>query len=319
MRLAALQQVSELIITLDMLAAEFQTKAIEFDRVVKSGRTHLQDAVPIRLGQEFQGYSTALRKSSDRVARAADELNEIGLGGTAVGTGLNASPGYRKRVVEELGRLTKRKLRATADYFEAMQSMAPFVALSGSLRTLATELLRITNDLRLLSSGPNTGLSEISLPAVQPGSSIMPGKVNPVMAEMTAMVCFQVLGNDLAIATASQAGQLELNVMMPVIAFNLLLSLTILSNALTVLRERCVKGIAANEQRCNWYVEHSVALVTALAPRIGYARASEIAKRAVANDQTIRETLEREGLLSGSALAEVLDTRAMTEHDDEKD
>jgi aspartate ammonia-lyase len=317
MRLAALAEVSELIITLDLLARALQIKSTEFDKIVKSGRTHLQDAVPIRLGQEFGGYATAIRKNVDRIARAAEELKEIGLGGTAAGTGLNAPVGYRKRVVEELSRVTNHPLRATENYFEAMQSMSPFVALSSAVRTLSTDVIRIANDLRLLSSGPNTGLTEVNLPAVQPGSSIMPGKVNPVIAEMTDMVCFQVMGNDLVIATAAQAGQLELNVMMPVISFNLSMSLTILSNALTVLRERCVEGITANEERCRWYVEHSVSLVTALNPRIGYARAAEIAKRAIAKGKTIRETIEEEGLLTTEELAKVLNTYAMTEYEDE--
>ncbi|MFY9554387.1 MAG: aspartate ammonia-lyase, partial [Blastocatellia bacterium] len=195
MRLAALRQVDELIITLDLLAASLRCKSIEFDHIVKSGRTHLQDAVPIRLGQEFGAYASAIEKNSNRIAQAADEIREIGLGGTAVGTGLNAPPGYRKRIVKELSRITNQKLRATQDYFESMQSMAPFVSLSGACRTLATDVIRITNDFRLLSSGPNTGLSEIALPAVQPGSSIMPGKVNPVIAEMSDMVCFQIMGN----------------------------------------------------------------------------------------------------------------------------
>jgi aspartate ammonia-lyase len=181
---------------------------------------------------------------------------------------------------------------------------------------LATDVTRIANDLRLLSSGPNTGLSEINLPAVQPGSSIMPGKVNPVMAEMTNMVCFQVMGNDLAIAMSAQAGQLELNVMMPVIAFNLLMSLEIFTNALNALGERCVDGITANEERCIWYVEHSVSLVTALNPKIGYARAAEIAKRAIAKGKTIRETILEEGLLTPDETAVVLDTYAMTTHDE---
>ena len=316
MRLAALEMADKLIITLDLLAVSLRTKSMEFDHIVKSGRTHLQDAVPIRLGQEMGAYATAIHKNSNRIARAAEELKEVGLGGTAVGTGLNAPPGYRKRVVEELNRITMQSLRPTGDYFEAMQSMSPFVGLSGSLRTLATDMIRITNDLRLLSSGPNTGLAEISLPAVQPGSSIMPGKVNPVIAEMTGMVCFQVMGNDTTIAAAAQAGQLELNVMMPVIAFNLLMSLTILNNALTVLRERCVEGITANEERCRWYVEHSVSLVTALNPKIGYARAAEIAKRAMARGKTIREIIEEEGLLTPEELAEVMDTRAMTEYEE---
>jgi len=318
MRLSALGEVDNLVITLDQLAAALQTKSREFDRIVKSGRTHLQDAVPLRLGQEFGAYATAIRKNADRIVRSAEELKEIGLGGTAVGTGLNAVPGYRGRVVEELSRISNQQLRATGDYFEAMQSMSPFVGLSSALRTAATDVLRITNDLRLLSSGPNTGLAEVSLPAVQPGSSIMPGKVNPVMPEMTAMVCFQVMGNDLVVASAAQAGQLELNVMMPVIAFNLLMSLSILTNALRVFRERCIEGIEANKERGGWYVEHSVALVTALNPRIGYARAAEIAKRAMSKGTTIRETIAEEGLLTPQELADVMDTLSMTEYKDEE-
>ncbi|HXG94026.1 MAG TPA: aspartate ammonia-lyase [Blastocatellia bacterium] len=317
MRLAALEQVGQLIPVLDKLTNSFHKKSVEFDAIIKSGRTHLQDAVPLRLGQEFGGYATAIGKNRNRIEQAADELRELGLGGTAVGTGLNAAPGYRRRVVEELSRITGQQLRQTEDYFEAMQSMSPFVNLSGALRTLATDVIRIANDLRLLSSGPNTGLAEINLPAVQPGSSIMPGKVNPVMAEMTNMVCFQVLGNDLTITTAAQAGQLELNVMMPVIAFNLLMSLTILTNSLKVFTERCVDGITANEERCRWYVEHSVSLVTALNPRIGYARAAEIAKLAIKKGKTIRETIEEEGLLAPDELTKVMDTYSMTEYNDE--
>jgi len=317
MRLSALELASKLLVVLDEMAEAFRKKSIEFDGVVKSGRTHLQDAVPIRLGQEFGAYAKGLQKNRGRIFQASEELREIGLGGTAVGTGLNAPRGYRKQIVIELSRITDQKLVATDDYFEAMQSMSPFVALSAALRTLATDTIRIANDLRLLSSGPNTGLGEIRLPAVQPGSSIMPGKVNPVMAEMTDMVCFQVMGNDLAIATAAQAGQLELNVMMPVISLNLNNSLTILTNALTALRTRCVDGITANEERCRWYVEHSASLVTALNPKIGYAKAAEIAKRAIASNKTIRETIEEEGLLTDQELADVLNTRSMTNYESE--
>ncbi|HSF22904.1 MAG TPA: aspartate ammonia-lyase [Blastocatellia bacterium] len=317
MRLAALELAGGLIEALDELGDSFRRKAREFDSIVKSGRTHLQDAVPVRLGQEFGGYAVAINKNRRRVAHAVEELKEIGLGGTAAGTGLNAPPGYRKLVVEELSAITGIQLRPTTDYFESMQSMSPFVMLSGGLRTLATDVMRIANDLRLLGSGPNTGLAEINLPAVQPGSSIMPGKVNPVMAEMTDMVCFQVIGNDLVIASAAQAGQLELNVMMPVVAFNLLMSLTILTNALNALRERCVDGITANEERCRWYFEHSVALVTALTPEIGYARAAEIAKQAIAAGKTIREAIADAGMFTAKEVEELMDARSMTEHNDE--
>jgi len=316
-RLAAFELSDKLILTIDHLAAAFRDRANELDGIVKSGRTHLQDATPIRLGQEFGAYATAMQKNANRIARAADELKEIGLGGTAVGTGLNAAPGYRTRVVEELSVITRQKLRATEDYVEAMQSMSPFVSLSGALRTLATDLIRICNDLRLLASGPNTGLGEINLPAVQPGSSIMPGKVNPVMAEMTTMVCFQVIGNDAAIAAAAQAGQLELNVMMPVIAFNLLMSLTIMDNALRALRERCIDGLSANEERCRWYAEHSVSLVTVLSPRIGYARAAELAKQAISSGRTIREQMIESGEFSGEEVDRLLDARAMTDPEGE--
>ena len=315
-RLAALEQAAGLIESLEKLSGSFRQKARDFDGIVKSGRTHLQDAVPVRVGQEFGAYATAISKNRRRIAQAAEELKEIGLGGTAAGTGLNAPPGYRKLVVEELSAITGIQLRATGDYFEAMQSLSPFVAQSGALRTLATDVLRIANDLRLLASGPNTGLSEINLPAVQPGSSIMPGKVNPVMLEMTSMVCMQVMGNDLVISTAAQAGQLELNVMMPLVALNLLMAITIFTNALNALRERCVDGITANEERCRWYFEHSVGLVTALNPKIGYARAAEIAKQAITSGKTIREAIADTGMFKPTEIEALMDARSMTEYDD---
>jgi aspartate ammonia-lyase len=317
MRLAALELEAGLADALNQLAGSFRQKARDFDGIVKSGRTHLQDAVPVRLGQEFGAYSVAITRSRRRVAQAAEELKEIGLGGTAAGTGLNAPPGYRRLVVEELSAITGIQLRQATDYFESMQSLSPFVMLSGAMRALATDVIRIANDLRLLSSGPNTGLVEINLPAVQPGSSIMPGKVNPVMAEMTDMVCFQVMGNDLVIASAAQAGQLELNVMMPVVALNLLMSLTILTNALNALRDRCIDGITANEERCRWYFEHSVALVTALNPKIGYTRAAELAKQAMASGKTIREVIAESGMFTEKEVDELMDARSMTEYNDE--
>ncbi|HWN99311.1 MAG TPA: aspartate ammonia-lyase [Blastocatellia bacterium] len=317
MRLAGLELASGLVEALDGIGGSLRGKGREFDDIVKSGRTHLQDAVPVRLGQEFGAYAVAINKNKRRIAQATEELKELGLGGTAAGTGLNAPPGYRRLIVEELSAITGIQLRPTADYFESMQSMSPFVILSGTLRTLATDVIRITNDLRLLCSGPNTGLGEINLPAVQPGSSIMPGKVNPVLAEMTAMVCFQVIGNDAVIAAAAQAGQLELNVMMPVIAFDLLMSLTIVTNALNALREFCIDGITANEERCRWYFEHSVALVTALNPKIGYTRAAELAKQAIVGGKTIREAIAETGMFSAKEIEELMDARSMTEYNDE--
>jgi aspartate ammonia-lyase len=312
-RLAALDLVGTLDEVVEKLADSLEAKSKEFDGVIKSGRTHLQDAVPVRLGQEFLAYATAIRKNRKRIDTAADELREIGLGGTAAGTGLNAPPGYRARVVEELNAITKRNLRATRDYFESMQSMSPFVGLSGALRTLATDVIRISNDLRLLSSGPHTGLAEIKLPSLQPGSSIMPGKVNPVIAEMTTMVCFQVMGNDQTIALAAQAGQLELNVMMPLIAMNLLTSISLFSSSLTVYRNRMIEGIVADEEQCRWFAEHSAGLATALNPKIGYARAAEIAKRAVASGKTIRQIIEQDNLLDSEEAKQVLDMYSMTE------
>jgi aspartate ammonia-lyase len=320
MRLASLEESTRLSQSLTGLEGAFQKKASEFDGVIKSGRTHLQDAVPVRLGQEFGAYAEAIRKGLGRLEAAASEMTEIGLGGTAVGTGLNTAPGYRERVVRELADLMNLALardsglHATGNYFESMQSMSPFVHLSSVLKTIATDLIRICGDLRLLASGPNTGLAEINLPAVQPGSSIMPGKVNPVMAEMTTMVCYQAIGNDAAVVSAAQAGQLELNVMMPVIAFNLLLSLRLLKNAIDLLRARCVEGITANEARCRWYTEHSLALVTALSPRLGYSRAAELAKEAVRTGRTIREVMVQSGMFTDSEADQLLDSRAMTEY-----
>jgi len=315
-RLAALELADSLVQELDGLSRSLGKKAAEFDGIVKSGRTHLQDAVPIRLGQEFGAYASSVGSNSRRVATAAVELAEVGLGGTAVGTGLNAPAGYRELVVNELSRIARRRLRPADNYFEAMQSMGPLAALSGALKIAAVDIVRIANDIRLLSSGPNTGLAEIKLPSVQPGSSIMPGKVNPVMAEMTTMVCFQVIGNDSTITLAAQAGQLELNVMMPVIAFDLLMSLRILKNGVRAFRERLVEGITADHERCRWFVEHSTALVTALNPRLGYDRAAEIAKRAIAAGKTIREGMVDFSLLPADEIASLMDTRAMTESPD---
>jgi aspartate ammonia-lyase len=313
MRLSSLEESARLIEALRRLALSLEEKANQFERVIKSGRTHLQDAVPVTLGQEFGAYAESIRRNSRGVTSAVSELTEIGLGGTAAGTGLNAPPGYRRKVVEELAVLMDQALGSASglhpakNYFEAMQSMGPFVRLSGELKTLATDLIRICNDLRLLASGPNTGLAEISLPAVQPGSSIMPGKVNPVMAEMTTMVCFQVIGNDTAIAVAAQAGQLELNTMMPVIAFSLLMSESLLTSSVRTLTEKCIKGIAANEARCSWYAEHSIALVTALNPLIGYSRAAELARLAISSGKTIREVMVRSGLYTAEEADRLID------------
>jgi aspartate ammonia-lyase len=295
------------------LAGALQAKAKEFDGIVKSGRTHLQDAVPVRLGQEFSAYALTMERWAERVARSADGLRELGIGGSAAGTGLNTHPDYRAHVVRETSELYGIPFRTAPNLFEAMQSHAPVVDTMASVRGLALDLLRITNDLRLLSSGPRTGFAEIDLPAVQPGSSIMPGKVNPVIAESTAMVCYQVIGCDAALAAASQAGQLELNVMMPAIAFNLLFALEILGNTIKNLRARCVEGITADPERCRLYAESTVSLATILNPVIGYEKAATIVKAAVAGKKSIRQAVEESGLLTPAQMAEIFDLRRWTE------
>ena len=312
-RLGALSLLAALTEALTRLARACGAKGKQFDDIVKSGRTHLQDATPIRLGQEFAAFAHTLERNRDRINRAADDLRDLGIGGTAVGTGLNAQPEYPALMVKHLRAMTALELREGKDLVQLMQSMGDAAAFSGVLRTYAVDLGKIASDLRLLASGPRTGLAEIVLPAVQPGSSIMPGKVNPSIAEMVNQVCFQVIGNDVTVATAAEAGQLELNVMMPVIAHNLLGSMMIITNATRVLAERCVEGIEADPEQCAHWLERSPALVTALAPKIGYAEAANLAKEAVAKNITVRQLVMEKGLLKGKELDEVLDLRAMTE------
>jgi aspartate ammonia-lyase len=312
-RLAALAALPPLVQAMEALAQALLERGRAFDDVLKSGRTHLQDATPIRLGQEFTAYGRTVERNRDRVTRAADALRDLGIGGTAVGTGLNAEPVYPARMVAHLRQITGLELREGQDRVQLMQSLGDATAFSGALRTYAVDLGKIASDIRLLASGPRTGLAEITLPAVQPGSSIMPGKVNPSIAEMVNMVCFQVLGNDVAIAAAAEAGQLELNVMMPMIAHNLLLGLQLLTNASAVFAERCIAGIEADRAQCAYWLERSPALVTALAPRIGYAEAAKLAKEAVARNVTVRQLVMEKGLLSPAELDQILDLRAMTE------
>ena len=313
MRLAALARLHSLLQALDGLENALSERARLFDGVVKAGRTHLQDASPIRLGQEFGGYATAVAAHQAAIAETRQALRSVGLGGTAVGTGMNSHPDYRRLVIAGLGEVTGESLVAAPDPFDAMQSMRPFAAVSGALRALCLDLIRICNDLRLLASGPRTGLAEISLPAVQPGSSIMPGKVNPVMAEMLTMVCFQVVGHDVTIAMAAQAGQLELNVMMPVIAHALLQSLDILAHGIAAFTSRCVSGIQADTERCRRYAEETMALVTALTPRIGYERAAALAGEAWSSGRSVRDVAAAQGLLTPAELSELLDPRRLTE------
>ncbi|HKV72721.1 MAG TPA: aspartate ammonia-lyase [Gemmatimonadales bacterium] len=312
-RLGALAQLPALLQALDGLAKAFLDKGKAFDQVLKSGRTHLQDATPVRLGQEFTAYGHTLERNRRRVAQAADDLRELGIGGSAVGTGLNVEPAYFAAMIRHLHSVSGLELRAGADRFQLMQSMGDAAALSGALRTLAVDLGKIANDIRLLVSGPRTGLAEITLPAVQPGSSIMPGKVNPSIAEMVNMVCFQAIGNDATVAAAAEAGQLELNVMMPVIAHNLFFTMHILTSATRIFAERCVTGIQADAAMCAHWLDRSPALVTALAPRIGYAESAKLAKEALAKNETVRQLVTEKGVLNGAELDAVLDLRAMTE------
>ena len=292
--------------------AALAQKAEEFKDIVKSGRTHMQDAVPVRLGDTFGAWSQILKEHLQRIKTAEGDLTKLGLGGSAVGTGLNTHPQYRDRVAQILSELLGQPLQSAPHLMAAMQSMAPFVNVSGSLRNLAQDCVKISHDLRLMDSGPKTGLKEIQLPPVQPGSSIMPGKYNPVMAEMTSMVCFQVMGYDHAIALAAQAGQLELNVMMPLIAYNLIHSIEILGNTIAALTERCIKGITANSDRCLAYAEGSLALVTALNPHIGYLNAAAVAKESLETGKSLRQIVLEHKMISEEELAQVLDLEKMS-------
>ena len=316
MRVAALISSAGLIEALKDLSGALRAKEREFDGIIKSGRTHLQDAVPVRLGTEFASYASSVDSSIERINFALKGLRRIGLGGTATGTGLNTHPRYRSLVVRELSRVSGIKgLKKAADEgeaFRALGSMADFSAFSGALKDLAVELTRIANDLRLMSSGPRTGLTEIALPAVQPGSSIMPGKVNPVMAEMLNMVCFQVMGNDLAVAMAAQAGQLELNVMGPVINYNVLQSVEILTRGIKVFTERCVEGIKADRGRCAHYFEDSVGLATVLNPFIGYEKAAAVAKESARTGKTVKDVVIERGILTEKEWKRLLDPRRAT-------
>ncbi len=311
--LSALRLLTSLYEALDGLSGSLQQKSKDWDGIVKSGRTHVQDATPVRLGQEFAAYSVAVARGKEHIAAAAIPVQELSIGGTAVGSGLNAEPDYQRRVVETIGELSGLTVRRSENLFYSMQSMSRFALLSGALRSLAVDLSKIANDIRLLGSGPRTGLSEIRLPAVQPGSSIMPGKVNPVMAECLNMICFQVFGNDLTIAMAAEAGQLQLNVMMPAIAYNLPQSIEILANGCKAFDEHCVRGLEPDEEMLRFWLERNTMLATALAPRIGYAAAAEIAKEAVRTGETIPVVARRLTDLTDEELAAALDPAPMTE------
>ena len=311
-RLALLLGAGGLVQAARDLAASLEQKSHAFDGILKTGRTHLQDAVPMTLGQEFGGYAACVARGADDVARASEQLLELNLGATAVGTGINAGEDYRRLVVDNLRRDTNLALKPADNLFRVTQSMGDVLAYSGAMRRLAVELNKIASDLRLLSMGPRAGLSEIMLPAVQPGSSIMPGKVNPSVPEMVNQVCFQVIGCDMTVALACDAGQLELNVMMPVIAWNALHASSILREAMKVLRERTVDGIVANAERARELLDRSTALATALSPYIGYAATAEVAKESVATGKSIREIVLERGLLDAKRLDDILSVEAMT-------
>jgi aspartate ammonia-lyase len=313
MRLATLASLPAVLDAMNRLSDALLAKGDAFDAIIKSGRTHLQDATPIRLGQEFRAYGRTVERHRDKLVQAADWLRDLGIGGTAVGTGLNAEDRYPALMLQHLRTTTGLELREGSDRVQLMQSMGDIATFSGALRAYVLDLQKIANDIRLLASGPRTGLAEILLPAVQPGSSIMPGKVNPSIAEMVNQVCYQALGLDTTVAMAAEAGQLELNVMMPVMTHNVVFAMIIVGNASRVLAERCVEGIEADEAQCTYWLERSPALVTALAPKIGYAEAAKLAKEAVANGLTVRELVVRKQLLQGRELEETLDLRAMTE------
>lgn len=308
---AAEALMTDLLPAIEKLASALEKKSEEFADVVKPGRTHLQDAVPITLGQEFSGYASMITHGIERIEKARSSLLELPIGGTAIGTGLNAHPDFGRLVVQRINETTGLEFRPSKNRFEALQNRDAAVEVSGALRSVAVSLMKIANDLRLLSSGPETGFGEIELPAIQPGSSIMPGKVNPVVPESVNMVCAQVIGNDLTITIAGQSGTLELNTMMPLIAFDLLQSIQIETNAARLLAEKGIVGIRANRNRCLELAERSYALATAIAPSIGYDRAAQIVKKAGEENKTIREVMAEEGI-PRDVVDRILDLKKMT-------
>ena len=312
-RLACLSQLDALTGAFETLRDALANKGREFDHIVKAGRTHLQDAMPIRLGQEFTAYAGSIDRGLRRVREAADYLRDLGIGGSAVGTGVTVEKEYPALMVKHLREISGLDLRIGTDRIQLMQSMGDPAGFSAALRVLAIDLSKIASDLRLMAMGPRTGIDEIKLPAVQPGSSIMPGKINPSIPEMVNQVCFQVMGLDTTVSISAEHGQLELNVMMPVIAFNLLLAMRILTNAARIFAERTVAGIEANEDMCAYWVERSAALATALMPHIGYAKAAELSKQSVKEGVLVRDMVKRDHLLPADEIDEVLDLRKMTE------
>ena len=313
MRLATLATLPRLLESMDGLAGAFLAKGKEFDNIIKSGRTHLQDATPIRLGQEFSAWGRTVARHREKLVQASEWLKVMNIGGTAVGTGLNAEEEYPALMVYRLREVSGLDVRVAEDRIQLMQSMGDIATMSGAVRAWVLDLNKIANDVRLLASGPRTGLAEIMLPAVQPGSSIMPGKVNPSIAEMVNQVCYQALGCDTTVAMAAEAGQLQLNVMMPVITHNIVFAMQILANATRQFDVACVRGIEADEKQCTYWLERSPALVTALAPKIGYAESAALAKEAIKTGLTVKALVEQKKVLPAEELDEVLNLRAMTE------
>jgi aspartate ammonia-lyase len=311
MHVAVLTALQPLLKELDSLAEAFGKIGRKHSTTVKSGRTHLQDAVPVTIGQEFSAYASALRNACEQLRQRQKNLYELALGGTAAGTGANAHPRYKRIAIAKLKKMTGFPLKPARNTFEALQSCRPVQTVSSALKELALELIRVSNDLRLLSSGPTTGLAEVGLPTVQPGSSIMPGKVNPVMAECLNMVAFQVVGNDLTVSLAVQAGQLDLNVMTPVIMYNVLFSTELLTNYLPVFRKKCIEGITVNKKRCAQHLEKNPALATFLSPHIGYLEAAKIAKQALEQGRSVKEVALEKGLLKPEDLEKILDPKRM--------
>jgi aspartate ammonia-lyase len=303
---------AKLVAELRKLVAAFHDKGKEFSDVIKMGRTQLQDAVPMTLGQEFHAFAESLDNEIFALERIETVLYEVNMGGTAIGTGLNAPAGYAQRCADHLAQVTGKPIRLAVDLVEATQDTQPFVLFSSALKSLAIKLSKICNDLRLLSSGPRAGLSEINLPPMQPGSSIMPGKVNPVIPEVVNQVCFKAIANDLAVTLAAEAGQLQLNVMEPIIAYCILESQTIFMNAADTLRRHCVEGITANQDVCRRYVEHSIGVVTALNPLLGYDTATELAAEALKTGKGIVELVREKNLLSEDQISTLLDPKTMT-------
>ncbi|SET17440.1 fumarase, class II [Oceanobacillus limi] len=299
MQIAAIEKINDkLLPALEDLYQEFDKKSIEFMAIEKTGRTHLHDAVPMRLGQEFAGYANTIRSVTNQLKLSADKLYEIGLGGNAIGTKVNSHPDYPTLVIQEVNRMTKLPFRQPENIFEFMQNTGAPIRVMTTMKELSIHLIKITSDLRLLASGPRTGLAEITLPSVQPGSTIMPGKVNPAILEMTHMVCLQVIGYEAAIANAGTASQLEINVMMPLIAHTMMESIEIMYNAVSTLTTKCISGIQGNEEICKHWMNSSLALVTAMSPIMGYDRASQIGKEADEKNITVKEVLKQKGLLT---------------------